>query len=352
MLEIFRDSVNQVRILITPTQYFAWQTLLLLSLFSWLLAVIAQITGAEELTVNILSTGSWLFLTISVWWALAKNPVRVFDVNISPWITGAIFCTFLFNPWTEERFEWALSSWPMISTLIAVLPKFVNKRWDGFVLPPQKDRQRVALTLLVNLLLTGWILFFFRVQTWVGDYPSLLADDFSQSSFVSQFGERLELPPQGRALLEDAALALNQQLDGVPWARVERWLVNIDDGIQSLAREADMSAQKEVVFWRLTAPLPEATGDGYQLRLRAQWLGPTSYENGYYLERVCTIRPQSQPRVVETNPAPGQSATVRQELNDIARVDCGSGEPTLQVPLASPAADPTTDTTVNQDASG
>ncbi|MEO0455342.1 MAG: DUF5357 family protein [Cyanobacteria bacterium P01_A01_bin.114] len=331
MLAFLQDLFKNLRELLIPQKYFAWQTLLLLSLFSWLLAQVAAAAAAHTVTVDVLTICSWLFLSIAIWWALAKNPVLIPNtaINISPWITGVIFCIFLFNPWTEERFRLALMSWPIVSTIIAGSPEFVEKNWKQFKQPKTSVRQSLAMLLLINLLLSSWLIFFFRVQSWLEAYPSLLVDTFDRSNFVVRVESDQRSFSQGTPLLEDAALALNQELEGVPWPQVERWLINIDDGIRTLASSVNITAPAERVFWSLNAPLPDQDANGYELRLRANWLGPTSQKNGYFLEKVCRIAPRSQPQVIESGPSPDQSSTIRRELTDLATVDCASGDPTM-----------------------
>ncbi|NEP55369.1 MAG: DUF5357 domain-containing protein, partial [Moorea sp. SIO3C2] len=56
----------------------------------------------------------------------------------------------------------------------------------------------------------------------------------------------------------------------------------------------------------------------YQLKLRANWLGPTAKKNGYYVEKVCTILPQTlRPRGGNDNP---------QALTPVAKVTCSDEE--------------------------
>jgi hypothetical protein len=321
MIDTVKDAVTQVRELILPKQYFAWQTILMLSLFSWGMAYVAQGTQATGLTVQLLSTGSWLFLTIAIWWALVDNPIKILNVSISSWITGAVICVFVFSPWTDSRVQWAIASWPLISVGVASLPNFVNWNLD-WRLPKPQVRQELILMLLINLLLSCWVLFYFRIQNWFESYPSLLVEDLNQGHFVYQFrGGRTRLS-QGVPLLENAAATLSQELNGVPWPRVERWLLNIDEGIRTIAGSVDMIAPAERIFWSLDAPNPTEAANGYQLKLRANWLGPTAEQNGYYLEKICAITPQrNQPRITTSDqPTDGQ-----QDLTPIARVDCASG---------------------------
>jgi hypothetical protein len=329
MFGIVKDAIDHFRQLIIPRQYFAWQTLLLLSLFSWLTAFIASSLQTAAVTVHVLVSASWLFLGIAIWWALVENPVKLFSLNLSAWITGIVFCIFLFNPWNHERLSWALASWPVISTVIAAVPNFI--RWDlTWYLPKASVRQGLLLMLMINLLLSSWIMFYFRVQHWLTQYPSLLVDDLNQSTFVYEFKTGQSRFSQGVPLLDNAAESLSQQLNGVPWPRVERWLLNIDDGIEDLARNIRISAPDESVFWSLDAPRPEESGGGYTLRLRANWLGPTSQHNGYYLEKVCQIMPTRQAGQTRPSPIPGQSASVEQDLTPIAQVECNLETSPLQ----------------------
>ncbi|MEO0869059.1 MAG: DUF5357 family protein, partial [Cyanobacteria bacterium J06642_11] len=103
MIDVLKDAVDKIRSLVTPPSYLSWQTLLLLSIFSWAMATLAEAQSSSAFTVNLLSTGSWLFLTIAIWWGLALNPIEIGYFSISPWITAAVMCIFVFRPWTPER---------------------------------------------------------------------------------------------------------------------------------------------------------------------------------------------------------------------------------------------------------
>ncbi|MBE9079560.1 DUF5357 family protein [Romeria aff. gracilis LEGE 07310] len=334
MIEAFRDSLDRIRILITPTQYFAWQTLLLLSIFSWLMAILAEVLDAATLTVNILSTCSWISLTAAIWWALWRNPVRVAGFSISAWITGAVLCLFLFNPWPPERLRWALAAWPLISTAIRALPSFF--RWDlEFKRPKPEVQQELVLILLLNLLLTSWILFYFQVQSWFGRYPSLLVNDFDRSAFVYDFSSDFERIPQGVLLLESAADALEQQLNGIPWPRTERWLLNSEAQVADIAREiprAALYAPEESLFWKLGAPPPIGAAGGYRLNFRAYWRGPVARENGYYLEKSCQLTPQRRTRPAPpSRPSPsGRSPAVPPVEYETTIVQCDTAVPEPQ----------------------
>ena len=153
MIDILKDAIDQIRSLLIPPSYLSWQTCVLLSLFSWLMAILSEGTDASPFTVALLSTFSWLFLTIALWWALSDNPVKVGYVSISPWITAAVICVFVFGPWTTERLQWAMAVWPVIATVLVAIPKFVN--WNlNWQLPKPPIRQYLVVLLLINLLLS------------------------------------------------------------------------------------------------------------------------------------------------------------------------------------------------------
>ncbi|MGD1858059.1 MAG: DUF5357 family protein [Leptolyngbyaceae cyanobacterium] len=292
MIDILKDIVEKFRGLVTPPNYLSWQTCLLLSLFSWLMAALSEASAASPWTVNLLSTFSWLFLTIAIWWGLTKNPVRVGYVSISPWITAAVMCVFVFRPWTAERLQLAMGFWPVVATILVAIPNFFNWGLD-WKLPKPPVRQELIVLLLINLLLSSWIMFFFRIQYWFSEYPSLVAENLGNSAFVYRFGADDSGGSQANILLTSAAESLTAQLDNAPWPRAERWLLNLDNSISSVAKEIVLNEESELVFWSLDAPRPQSMSNGYQIKLRANWLGPTAEQNGYYVEKVCTILPRT-----------------------------------------------------------
>ncbi|NJM99909.1 MAG: DUF5357 domain-containing protein [Phormidesmis sp. RL_2_1] len=292
MPEMFQELSTQIRDLLWPKDFFAWQTLLLLSVFSLVIAAsIDALPDSSPLTIEVLSTLSWIFFTSAIWWALTKNPVKVGNFSISPWITGAVLCLFLFRPWIDTRFRWALSSWPLISTAVMALPDFV--KWDLQVKLPKKETQQLLImTLLINLLLSSWILFYFRVQDWVSHYPSLLVSSLDASEFVYDLArtERTQ-QSQGVPLLEGTAEAIEGELTDLPWYQTERWLYTRQSRLEEITQRmlTNLSAPDEQVFWRMAVPEPQRLGEGYRLVLRATWLGPVSQDAGFFLEKSCKI---------------------------------------------------------------
>lgn len=303
MLDFFNDLRKQAQSLLWPDQYFAWQTLLLLSLFSLLMAVGLNAEEGDP-AQELLTTLSWIFFTCAVWWALAENPIKpIGDYSISPWVTGAVLCNFLFHPWEEPRFRLALCSWPLISTTIKALPHFISWELEPHW-PKKKDQPMLVMTLLVNLLLTSWIIFYFRVQTWVDTYPGLLVNDFDNSAFVTDFrrGDRTEeTNPQGVRLLNGTADAVYSELNGQPWYQTERWLYTRQARLEAISSEMlkTLSAPAEEIFWRMQVPdLKRLPDEGYLLTIRAKWVGPVAGNKQLQLEKTCKILPVDKVRPV------------------------------------------------------
>ncbi|NJL87911.1 MAG: DUF5357 family protein [Leptolyngbyaceae cyanobacterium SM1_1_3] len=275
------------------TEFNSWQTVLMLSLFSWLTSLLAEMVSATEFTVNLLSSFGWIFLIIGTGWGLSVNSVKLFGMPLSPWVSGALLCAFVFSPWANEgNLAPAIVTWPLASAAIAIVPNVL--RWNfTFKKPDVSTRQQLALFFVFSLLLSGWLQFYFRVQRWLEDYPTLMVSDFGNSSFIYQLPSRRERLPQGIPLLVAAESEVEQQLNGMPWPRVERWLLNVDDQLVPIERAAKnrLDAPKEKDLWNLQAQTFE-TPVGYELRLRSVWLGPTSTAQGFYLEKTCLINKQ------------------------------------------------------------
>ncbi len=311
MPEFFDDLQKQARALLWPDQYFAWQTLLLLSLFSLLIAALLEAPEDGSFAISTLTTLSWIFFTCAVWWALSKNETEIklpgADYSISAWVTGAVFCTFLFLSREEPHWRWAICTWPLISTTIKALPHFITWELEPHW-PKKKDQPMLVMTLLINLILTSWIVFSFRVQDWVENYPSLLANDFDNSSFVTDF--RVDSPDrqietQGGRLLDNTADAIYKELNDQPWYQTERWLYTRQDRLEAISQDmvGAFSAPEEQVFWRMQVPdLKRLPDEGYLLTLRANWVGPVAGAQQMQLEKTCKILPIDKVRSVEVKP--------------------------------------------------
>ncbi|MDX2215397.1 MAG: DUF5357 family protein [Oculatellaceae cyanobacterium bins.114] len=286
---------------------FSGQTFILLSLFSWVMSLLVD----NDIVRDFLAWLGWLFLTIGVGWVLAKVKQNILGIDIypGPWITGALACSFLFYGWSDISL--AVISWPVISALIAIIPKFLKHGLDVVnpTLDGKKyaiDRQEIVLLLLLSTIFSCWLQFFFLLQDWLQQYPSLVADEFTRSAFVIKV-DPSDQNSRGVTFLNLAETAVREQLESSPWSEVERWLFEADIEIAQLELEVKKRIPKtdEDRLWKLQGEV-SAGNPGYVLTLRAVWRGPSSRPGGYYVQKVCSI--VQRPNRVTANP--GQNPTV------------------------------------------
>ncbi len=305
-----------------PEEPFSWQSIFYLAIFSWGMSWMARLLGATSFTQFILTTGSWLFWAIGLGWFLEDRGVRPLGINIAPWATGAIACIYLFlGLWPGSSPAFALISWPLISVAIIAAPAFFT--WElKFRLPPPAVRQSLILVTLLAVLFSSWFQFYFRLQDWFQVYPTLLADNFSNSGFVARVPTSRSLQVGGIPLLTAAEGRVRAELQDTPWPWVERWLLNLEGQMQKIRLETQsaLPSSAEIPFWELRAR-PRTRDNGYTLELLAVWRGPSAEPEGYYLTKTCQIRPQVTPanRVRPEQPGPNGET---QPSTPLAQVSC------------------------------
>lgn len=333
LVKTIRNTLDQLFRLITPPQYFSWQTLILLSVFAWLMSLLSQLDGIETIWIEaILINLAWIFLIAGVNWALIENPFKLGKISLGPWITGALVCIYLFSQGAEIYFHWAIVAWPLTSAIIAAIPRFLSGDWR-FVIPAPQVRQDVVLLILTNLILSCWLQFYFQMQGWLSDYPSLLADDLDRSAFVYSLSDQPLANTRGVVLLEQAEAQMQEAIGDRPWAYAERWLYRLEEDLPALRQAAllKLTEFQENPLWQLQSDIT-TTNNGYTLKLQAIWTGPSSYPEGYYLEKVCQIMPQTPSAPVGV--APGADNPISQRVppevrstTPMAQVQCNPVSP-------------------------
>jgi hypothetical protein len=333
MIEIF----DQIRKRLQPPKWASWQTLLFLSAFS---ALIAALTTQEppQIAERIISSFGWIFLILGVWWFVyepeVKKKLRLYDLFIGPWIVGALICIYLFGTWEGRTIPTptALISWPPISAIVWSTPKFIKSdpttKNPVYATPTPAHRQDIILVLLANLVLSCWFQFYFLLQDWLVAYPSLQSQDFSRSAFVRELypaDKRNALPPSGVDLLNTAEQSIKQQLEGKPWAEVERWLSDLDQEFPAVRDQAlgRLPRIPESQLWNLTARI---VSDAYDLALQAIWQGPSASGNGLSLTKTCRISPARKvgpPAQLKFN-SPAPPAVSPPQTRSVGTVRCGA----------------------------
>jgi hypothetical protein len=287
--------------LLRPTSFYSWQASLWMSLLAWLLAQAARAPEQVKAPVSvhdIMTSLSWMFLILAVGWLTQDYPLKLFGQNLGPWITGALVCLFLFVRRDYALPRAALISWPLFSAAIAAFPEFIDIE-RGFSIPRSlRVRQNLCIMLLVNLLLTSWITFSFRINHWLMDYPGIWGEGFDNSFFLMQRSRTEEDFSRGREIIQEMEQQLNQNTTFKTQSEVERWLLDNqndplifrDSVMNSLAARRRNGERlprlKDDSFWQLETLVSEPA---YQVELRARWVGPRSKEAGHLVKHSCKI---------------------------------------------------------------
>lgn len=292
MIQLIQNLWRQITGFFLPDQYFAWQTIIYLAIFSWVMSWVGRFSGVTAPTEFIMATGSWIFWAVGIGWFLEVAKLRPLGIPIAPWVSGAIVCTYLAGLVPGISPTIALVIWPLVSAGVVVFPNLLD--WELKPKnPPPMVRQQLVLVVLLSVLFSSWFQFYFQLQGWLRAYPTLMSDDFSRSGFVS----RLSPPGQGRMggipLLTAAEGRVKAELQGTPWPWVERWLLNLEGQMQKIQLETRnvLEDSAEASFWELKAR-PRSENNGYILEMMALWTGPTAEPDSYYLTKRCVIRPE------------------------------------------------------------
>jgi hypothetical protein len=293
-----RDQFKQIWSQVRPPAPFSWQMLIVLSLFSWTVSILVQ----TPLVRDILATAGWIFLSLGIGWATVNLKIPILGFKISPgsWLTAGLLTGLIYG-WFPIPYQAALMIWPLITAAIATVPRFLAPG-PSLRVPKVGDRQAIVLTILLHSLITCWVGLFVVVQSWVQQYPSTLADDFSASAFVvklsTDFSDESRRPRRGVALLDDIENRLRQQMGSGSWTAAVRWLIDNRPEFASLTTglnnpdQPELDSPQEADLWEI-APFrliqdPDVR-DGFIMIIRAQWLGPSSRPDGFYLERRCRL---------------------------------------------------------------
>ena len=310
---------------VKPPSAFSWQTLILLSLFSYYMQWLVENSFIEKLLNNFV----WIFLIWGVYWATTSTRfLRIgYDKDkkkdgfpLSPWITGALVSIYIFSSRTGEIRPETIIYWPSISAVIAAIPDFVG---DNLTIkrPPQKNRQNLVVLFGTQFLLSCWFQFYFVLQNWTGQYPSLLVDDVRKSAFVVKAPLK-DTVPRGSEILQSIESNLKDRFNNKPWPTVERSLLPEQRkkliGLMEQQSKKQGPLVEEDRWWKVTSNVKSGKS-GYNLVLQANWEGPrSSPKKKYALTKSCQITPVARKASSATKPInTGQPAST-----SISRVEC------------------------------
>ncbi|MEA5627003.1 septal junction protein FraD [Nostoc sp. UHCC 0251] len=310
------------RVLIPPRAY-SWQTFIYLSIFSWVVSYFA--IGYIK---DIIAFFGWLFLIAGTAWYTTEDPLRVPGtfMPVGAVITGFLVSVFAFGNQNDIITPRTIVFWPTISALITAIPEFIegNDTDAKARIPKPEDRQRIIILVASSMLLSCWIQFYFVMDNWFQQYPSLQADTFKNSTIVVRTEEQVKIPRNGAVILEKLQPIVIEQIAATPWSEVEKWLLDARQRVGTLGREViqkNLGKYEEKELWRIE-PRVSNTKSGYILDLLSIWTGPSSNPRGYYLKKSCRIEP-----VAATSNSDNKITVAEIECDRASKLIAGSPPP-------------------------
>lgn len=315
---------------IQPVRPFSWQACILLSLFSWLLALLSRLLiPPANYAYHLTSNGGLLFFILgTIWWQL-ERPWKFLGINWGPWIIGLLLAILFFEDLSiPARDNIIICSTPIFAAGIAALPRFFRGEIAPTVPPPSVWQELIVL-FLCHLLISCWLQLAFLLNHWVDAYPSLLDEEFGNSAFVVRVG--IQSPPsnRGERILNTMEAYLKSQLDGQQWERIEQIIASLQENRLSIDEQVKqrLPDKSENQLWQLRGDLIQ-NQTGYVLKLYVSWQGMTGGTEKYYLQKSC--------RIFQTygQPTPGSDrlstdAIARGEFRCQSASDRQPGEPSL-----------------------
>ncbi|MBE9039121.1 septal junction protein FraD [aff. Roholtiella sp. LEGE 12411] len=281
-----------IKKVLVPPKAYSWQTFIYLSVFSWVLSYFA--TGYIR---DIIAFCGWLFLISGTAWYTTEDPLRVPGtfMPVGAVITGFLVSVFAFGNQEDVITPRTVVLWPTISALITAIPEFIEGTdTDAKVqIPDPEERQAILILLASCMLLSCWIQFYFVMDNWLREYPSLQADSFRRSTFVVRTEGPVKIPQNGVVILEKLQPLIEQQIAERPWSEVERWLLDAKQQVGNTGKQVianNLAQYEEKELWRIE-PRVANIKSGYILDLLSIWIGPSSNPRGYYLKKSCRVEP-------------------------------------------------------------
>ncbi|MCX7592946.1 MAG: septal junction protein FraD [Fischerella sp.] len=328
-MEIIRDLLGlfsfisniyeQIKNFFIPQRAFAWQTLIYLSIFSWLMSSLS--TGIVKSTIALCG---WVFLIAGTAWYTTENPLLIPGTNmpVGALVTGFLVSAFAFGNSAEVLTSRTLVFWPTISAFITAAGEFFEGTGTDVntQIPKVEDREKIIILVASCMVISCWLQFGFTVNRWLQEFPSLRADNFS-NNFVIRITEPLanKIPENGVEILKKLEPLVKEQIANRPWSEVEQWLLGVQQRVTSLGTQViqtSLGGYEERYLWRLEPRVYNLKSGGYTLDLLSIWSGPTSTGLEYYLKQSCQIEPLAR----STN----SSANNRADNGSLfAEINCG-----------------------------
>ncbi|MBD2606062.1 DUF5357 domain-containing protein [Scytonema hofmannii FACHB-248] len=296
VFKFLEDIYGRIRRLLVPPKAYSWQTLIYLSIFSWFASSLA--VGYVR---DIISFFGWLFLIAGTSWYTTDDPLRIPGtfMPVGAVLTGFLVSVFAFGQGEDVITPRTIVLWPTISALITAIPEFFEGSGTDVQtqIPKPEIRQKLIVMVASCMILSCWIQFYFVMDNWLTQYPSLQANDFKKSTFVIRTESPDKIPTNGVLIINKLQPLVEEQVGGRPWSEVERWLINADQQVGNLGRrviERNLAKYEEKELW-VVRPRVVNTKSGYTLDLLSIWTGPSSNPRGFYVKKSCKVEPVAAP---------------------------------------------------------
>jgi hypothetical protein len=297
IFKYIQDLFAGVQKFLTPAKAYSWQTFIYLSVFSWGISYFA--VGYIR---DIIAFCGWLFLLAGTTWYTTDDPLRIPGtfMPVGAVITGFLVSVFAFGYQESGLTFNTIVIWPTIAALVTAIPNFFEGnggRLPNAKLPKLQDRQKVVVLLAWCMLISCWLQFYFVIDKWLKEYPSLRADNFQKSAFVIRLEPPARKPKTGDLILNKLQPLVNQQLANKPWGEVEKWLIEANQQLGNLGRRtinSNLGKSQERLLWRVEPRVVNIKpGYGYRLDILTIWGGPSANSQGYYWKKSCLIQPSN-----------------------------------------------------------
>lgn len=323
LFEFLKDAIEGIKKFFIPPKAFSWQTLIYLSLFSWLMSSLANDGPIQD----IIAFFGWAFLIAGTSWYTTDKPLYIPGtiMPVGAVITGGIVSVFAFQQ-DEELITRTIIFWPTISALITAVPEFFEGSGTDVKaqLPDLNDRESVIVLIGCCMLLSCWLNLYGVTDSWLNEYPSakypVYRDNSQRNDLLTVVEPEERIPQNGVLILDKLQSAVETALDGKSWSEVELWLKNANRKVSQLGEkiiEINLLKFEEKDFWKMEANveniIPKDINSGYKLDLYSVWQGPSATKDGYYLRRTCQIEP-----IAERDESIGSKG----ELITVAELEC------------------------------
>ncbi len=301
IFDFLKDVIERIRYILLPPKAFSWQTLIYLSVFSWLMSSLANPNSPAR---DIIAFFGWVFLIAGTSWYTTDKPLYIPGtvMPVGAVITGGIVSIFAFGR-EEMIVDRTIIFWPTISAIITAIPEFFEGSGTDVKtqLPKLEDRQSGIVLIGCCMLLSCWLNLYIVTDEWLNEYPSaqypVATDENPRTNdLLTVLEPENEIPKNGVLILNKVQSSVLDQLNGKSWSEVERWLKSSNQNATELGRkiiDIHLAEFDEKDFWKVQARVESIDPQDintYRLDLFSVWEGPSS-KDGYYLKSSCQIQP-------------------------------------------------------------